>query len=394
MEKVIMGNHAVSYGAKLARAQVIAAYPITPQTQIVEMLSEFCAEGLLDARFIKVESEHSAMAACIGASLAGARAFTATSGQGLALMHEMLHWATGARLPIVMANVNRGMGPGWSIWTEQTDSLSQRDTGWLQFYCESNQEVLDTVLQAFRIAEQILLPIMLVMDAFFLSHTEEPVDIPDQELVDRYLPPYHARYKLDPGDPHAFGALVTPDHYMELRYKIQKAMEEAVEVARQADEEFKGVFGRGYGLVEKYRLEDAEVILVTSATITSTARVIVDELREEGYKVGLLKVRMFRPFPVEDVREALADAGKVAVIDRNISFGHGGIFAEEIKSALYNGHHRPPLFSFIIGLGGRDVTPASIRGIAEYTFEHDAPETEIIWREVKSQVASHKPQET
>jgi pyruvate/2-oxoacid:ferredoxin oxidoreductase alpha subunit len=383
MEKVIMGNHAVSYGAMLARAQVIAAYPITPQTQIVEMLSEFCADGLLDAKFIKVESEHSAMAACIGASSAGARAFTATSGHGLALMHEMLHWATGARLPIVMANVNRALGPGWSVWTEQTDSLAQRDTGWLQFYCESNQEVLDTVIQAFKIAEQILLPTMLVLDAFFLSHTEEPVDIPDQELVDRYLPPYHARYKLDPSDPHAFGALVPPDHYMELRYKIQRAMEQAVEVARQADEEFREVFGRSCGLVEKYRLEDAEVVLVTSATITSTARVVVDELREEGHKVGLLKVRLFRPFPVEEIREALAGVRKVAVIDRNISFGHGGIFAEETKSALYNGPHRPPIFGFIIGLGGRDVTPASIRGIAEYAFQHDAPEGEIIWRGVK-----------
>ncbi len=383
MEKVIMGNHAVSYGVKLARAQVIAAYPITPQTQIVEMLSEFCASGLLDARFIKVESEHSAMAACIGAASAGARAFTATSSHGLALMHEMLHWAAGARLPIVMANVNRAMGPGWSIWTEQTDSLAQRDTGWLQFYCESNQEVLDNVIQAFKIAEQVLLPTMLVLDAFVLSHTEEPVDIPDQELVDQYLPPYRARYKLDPSDPHAFNALVAPPYYMELRYKMQKAMEEAVKVARQADEEFGKVFGRRYGLVEGYRLEDAEVVLVTSATITSTARVVVDELREEGHRIGLLKVRMFRPFPVQDVREALAGASKVAVIDRNISFGHGGIFAEEVKSALYNNPHRPPVFGFVIGLGGRDVTPASIRGIAEYTFEHDMPEGEIIWREVK-----------
>ena len=383
MEKVIMGNHAVSYGAKLARSQVIAAYPITPQTHIVEMLSEFCANGLLDAKFIKVESEHSAMAACIGAASAGARAFTATSGHGLALMHEMLHWAAGARLPIVMANVNRAMGPGWSIWTEQTDSLAQRDTGWLQFYCESNQEVLDSVIQGFKIAEQVLLPTMLVLDAFVLSHTQEPVDIPDQELVDSYLPPYDAQYKLDTSDPHAFGSLVAPPHYMELRYKIQKAMEEAVEVARQVDGEFGKVFGRSYGLVEKYRMEDAELVLVTSATITSTARVVIDELRQEGHKIGLLKMRMFRPFPTEDVREALAAARKVAVIDRDISFGYGGIFAEEIKAALYSGSHRPPIFGFIIGLGGRDVTPASIRGIAEYAFEHDAPEGEIIWREVK-----------
>ena len=224
---------------------------------------------------------------------------------------------------------------------------------------------------------------MLVLDAFVLSHTEEPVDIPDQGLVDEYLPPYQAQYKLDPSDPHAFGAMVAPDHYMEMRYKIQKAMEEAVEVARRADEEFGEVFGRSYGLVEPYRLEDAEVVLVTSATITSTARDVVDELREEGKRVGLLKIRMFRPSPFCDVREALTGAKKVAVIDRNISFGHGGIFAEEVKSALYNSSARPPIFGFVIGLGGRDVTPASIRGIAEYTFEHDAPETEILWREVK-----------
>ncbi|MBC7260791.1 MAG: pyruvate ferredoxin oxidoreductase, partial [Chloroflexi bacterium] len=194
MEKVIMGNHAVSYGVQLARVQVIAAYPITPQTQVVEMLSEFCAEGLLDAKFIKVESEHSVMAAVVGASIAGARAFTATSSHGLALMHEVLHWASGGRLPIVLANVNRALGPGWNVWTEQTDSLAQRDTGWIQFYCETNQEVLDMVIQAYKIAETVLLPVMLVLDAFVLSHTEEPVDIPDQATVDQFLPPYQPKF--------------------------------------------------------------------------------------------------------------------------------------------------------------------------------------------------------
>jgi pyruvate/2-oxoacid:ferredoxin oxidoreductase alpha subunit len=383
MKKVIMGNHAVSYGVKLSRAEVIAAYPITPQTQIVEMLASMTADGELDAKFIKVESEHSAMAACIGASSAGARAFTATSAQGLALMHELLHWAAGARLPIVLANVNRAMAPGWSIWTEQTDSLSQRDTGWLQFYCESNQEVLDTVIQAFKVAEKVFLPAMLVLDAFFLSHTEEPVDIPEQELVDEYLPPYRPQYKLDPEEPHAFGALLAPEHYMEMRYKIQSAMDEALEVARMADEEFGELFGRRYGLVEGYRLEDAEVVLVTSATVTSTSKEVVDELRGEGRKIGLLKVRLFRPFPAYDVRKALSGARKIAVIDRNISFGQGGIFAEEIKSALYNSRARAPVFGFITGLGGRDVTPQSIREIADYTFVHDEPEAEIIWWGIK-----------
>jgi pyruvate/2-oxoacid:ferredoxin oxidoreductase alpha subunit len=380
--KVITGNYAVSYGAALARAQVIAAYPITPQTQIVELLADFCAEGLLQAKFIKVESEHSAMAACIGASAVGARAFTATSAQGLALMHEMLHWAAGARLPVVLANVNRAMGPPWSIWTDQNDSLSQRDTGWIQYYCESNQEALDTVIQAYKVAERVSLPAMLVLDAFFLSHTSEPVEIPEQGLVDRYLPPYRPKYKLDLADPRAFGGITMPSEYFELRYKIQKAMEKALAVAEEADLEFKRLFGRGYGLVEPYRLEGAELALVTSGTVTSTARLVIDRLRAEGEKVGLLKVRLFRPFPTSLVREHLLGIPKIAVIDRNISFGHGGIFAQEIKSALYN-HGQPPLFGFIAGLGGRDITPELIGEIIEYALSHDRPEEEIIWMGVK-----------
>jgi len=380
--KVITGNHAVSYGAMLSRAQVIAAYPITPQTQIVELLSEFCANGTLNAKFIKVESEHSAMAACIGASAAGARAFTATSAHGLALMHEMLHWAAGGRLPIVMANVNRAMGPPWSVWTDQNDSLSQRDTGWLQFYCESNQEVLDTTIQAFKISEQVLLPSMLILDAFVLSHTSEPVELPDQEAVDEYLPPYRPEYKLDIKDPRAFGALATPGEYFELRYKMQKAMEEALTVAKRADEEFESIFGRSYGLVEGYKLDDAELVLVTSATVASTSRVVIDELREEGKKVGMLKIRLFRPFPIALVRSALRGAKKIAVIDRNISFGHGGIFAQEIKAALCNEKDRPPIFGFITGLGGRDVTPETIKEIINYTYAHETPE-DIIWIGVK-----------
>jgi len=383
MEKVIMGNHAVSYGVQLARAQVIAAYPITPQTQVVEILSEFCANGTLKATFIKVESEHSAMAAVVGASIAGARAFTATSSHGLALMHEVLHWASGGRLPIVMANVNRALGPGWNVWTEQTDSLAQRDTGWMQFYCETNQEALDMVLQGFKIAETVLLPVMLVLDAFVLSHTEEPVDVPDQETVDRFLPPYEARYKLQPGDPRSFYGLVAPEHWMELRYKMQKAMEEAVAVTQQVGAEFGQVFGRAYDVVEKYRMDDADLALVTSGSIVGTSREVVDELRDKGQKVGLLKIRMFRPFPVAAVREALAGVKKAAVVDRNISYGVGGIFAAELKSALYGTPHQPTVFPFIIGLGGRDVTPQSIRDIVAYAQEHDAPAEEIIWMEVK-----------
>jgi len=383
MEKVIMGNHAVAYGVQLARAQVIAAYPITPQTQVVEMLSELCADGRLKATFIKVESEHSVMAATVGASMAGARAFTATSSHGLALMHEVLHWAAGGRLPIVMANINRALGPGWNVWTEQTDSLAQRDTGWLQFYCETNQEVLDTVIQAYRIAETVLLPVMIVLDAFVLSHTEEPVNIPDQEAVDGFLPPYEPRYKLQPGDPHAFYGLVAPEHFMELRFKMQRDMERAVGVSQQVGADFGRAFGRAYDVLEKYRMDGAELVLLTSGSIVGTSRVVVDELRAEGHKVGLLKMRMFRPFPFDAVRAALCGAKKVAVIDRNISFGHGGIWASEVKAALYGSTCQPVIYPFIIGLGGRDVTPQSVRGIFQHTLEHDAPTEQILWMEVK-----------
>ncbi|UCE19765.1 MAG: pyruvate ferredoxin oxidoreductase [Gemmatimonadota bacterium] len=383
MKKVITGNYAVSYGAMVSRSQVIAAYPITPQTQIVELLSEFCADGLLDAKFIKVESEHSAMASCIGASATGARAFTATSAHGLALMHELLHWAALGRLPIVLANVNRAMGPGWSIWTDQNDSLSQRDTGWLQFYCESNQEILDTIIQGFKISEQILLPTMLVLDAFFLSHTSEPVDIPDIEVVDTYLPKYNATYRLSTENPYAFGGLTGPDHYFEIRYKMQETMDQAIEIARQADEEFERIFGRSHGLIERYYSDDAELILVVSGSIASTTRDVVDQLRSEGRNVGMLKVRMFRPFPRQEFRNAVRRAKKVAVIDRNICVGFGGIFYQEITSTMYGHRDDLPIFGFIAGLGGRDVTPNVIHEIVTHAETHDTPDTEIIWIGVK-----------
>lgn len=383
MRKVITGNHAVSYGAFLSRVQVIAAYPITPQTQVVELLSEFCASGKLNAKFIKVESEHSAMTACIAASATGARAFTATSAHGLALMHEMLHWAAGARLPVVLANINRAMGPGWSVWTDQNDSLSQRDVGWIQLYCESNQEVLDTTIQAFKIAETVHLPVMVILDAFVLSHTSEAVDIPDQELVDKFLPPFELKTKLDIETKKSYGGLTNPDHYYEIRYKIQKAHEKALQVIKDVDDEFYKTFGRKYGVVEAYRCEDAKVILVTSGTITGTARVVIDKMREEGRKVGLLKQKLFRPTPLDELRTILYKAQKIAVIDRNISFGHSGVFAQEIKSALYGLAGAPPVFDFIIGIGGRDVTPEDIREIIEYTIKTEAPAEPIIWRGVR-----------
>jgi pyruvate/2-oxoacid:ferredoxin oxidoreductase alpha subunit len=382
MKKVIMGNHAVSYGVRASDVKVISAYPITPQTQVVELLSEMCANGEIDAKFIKVESEHSAMTACVGASAAGVRAFTATSAQGLLLMHEILHWAVGARLPIVLANINRAVGPPWSIWTDQNDSLSQRDVGWLQIYCESNQETQDTIPQAFKIAERIKLPVMLVLDAFFLSHTFEIVDIIEAEKVRAFLPPYVADKQVDITESHSFGNLASPDGYMELRYMIQKAMEDSLEVIREVDKEFEQHFGRGYGLVKPYRCDDAEVILVTSGTIASTTRAVIDEMRDEGIKIGSLKVRVFRPFPFDDVFEVLSKAKRVGVIDRNISFGHHGIFFQEVKSALY-GRTDIPVIGFIAGLGGRDVTPGVIRTIAEKAIGDETPDELINWIGVK-----------
>ena len=385
MKRVIVGNHAVSLGVKLARAEVISAYPITPQTQIVEMLSEMCGSGELEARFIKVESEHSAMAACMGASATGVRTFTATSSQGLAPMHELLHWAAGARHPIVMANVNRAMGPGWNIWTDQNDSLSQRDTGWIQLYCENNQEVLDTTIQAFRLAEAVDLPVMIILDAFFLSHTSEPVDVPDPALVDGFLPRREAALKLDTADPRAFNALVRPDAYMEMRWDQQEAMETARRVFPEIDAEWSDLTGRRWGSIEEYRVDDADLVLVTSGTVTSTAREVIDRRREAGEKVGLVKVKMFRPFPTLPLRSALRRADRVAVLDRNVSPGHGGIFAEETRSALYDVplDDRPKLYGYVLGLGGRDVTPAVIDEVIDRTRAVDTPTREDLWIGVK-----------
>lgn len=379
MEKVILGSHAVAYAVKLCKPQVIAAFPITPQTSIIEKLAEFCATGELRARFIMVESEHSGMAALIGASSAGSRTFTATSSQGLALMHEVLHWAAGARLPIVMVNGNRALGPPWNLGPEHTDSLSQRDTGWLQFYCESGQEALDTVIQAYRIAEGVLLPAMVALDGYYLTHTAEPVDIPDETRVDEYLPPYRPMYKLDVREPSSFGGYAGPELYMEFRYKMQEAMLQAIGLAKEADLDFRRLFGRGYGIVDSYMLEDADIALVAAGTIAGTARETVERRRKAGERVGLLRIRLFRPFPRSEVRQALAGVSRVAVIDRDISFGHEGIISQELKAALYPGG--PAVHGFVAGLGGRDVTPDDLEEALDRA-QREEPE-EAVWLGVK-----------
>ncbi|MEE4359191.1 MAG: transketolase C-terminal domain-containing protein, partial [Desulfococcaceae bacterium] len=379
MREVLEGSHAVSEAVRLAKVQVMSAYPITPQTHIVEALSEFCAEGRMDARFICVESEHSAMAAVIGAASGGVRTFTASSSQGLDLMHELLHWASGARLPIVMAEVNRALGPGWNIWMDQSDSLAQRDTGWIQLYCEDGQEVLDTTLLAYRLAESLNLPVMVVLDAFFLSHTYEPVDVPDQEDVDSFLPPLVPRICLDTKNPQAISQMAPPPVYMEMRHDIQMAMELVPETFEGIEKEFQGIFGRSYGAVEAVQCEDADIILILAGTAVSTCRHVISELRAKGEKAGLLKLKMFRPFPKKEMRELLGNAKKIAVIDRNFSFGASGIFAQEIRAALYNSDKRPPVFGYITGLGGRDVTPEILEDIYRMTKEKAEPERESVW---------------
>ncbi|MCG8334690.1 MAG: pyruvate ferredoxin oxidoreductase [Proteobacteria bacterium] len=384
MKKVLMGNHAASWGVRLSRVKMIAAYPITPQTHIVEELSEMCGDGSLNAKFLKVESEHSAMSSVISSQSTGIRSFTASSSNGLALMHEMLHWAAGARLPIVMVNVNRALAPGWNIWADQGDSLAQRDTGWIQIYVEDNQEVLDSIIQGYRIAEQVNLPVMICYDAFFLSHTYEPVDIPDQELVDQWLPEYDPEFFLDPNNPKAFNGLVMPDNYMEVRYKLHKAHNKAVGVINKVGEAFGQTFGRHYGAVEAVDCDDADMVVVCSSSATSPARLVVRELRDQGRKIGLLKMRAFRPFPTEEVQKVLKGKKKAVVMDRNCSWGKGGIFADEIKGAIANLPDMPQVYSFIMGIGGRSITPAHIHDIVEEA-ESGEPSAELsVWKGMKS----------
>jgi pyruvate/2-oxoacid:ferredoxin oxidoreductase alpha subunit len=382
MRKVLTGNQAVAYGAMLSGVEVVAAYPITPQTTIIETLAEMQAEGLGDFDYIRVESEHSAMAACIGASMGGVRTFTATCGQGLFLMHEMLHYAAGARTPVVLANVNRAAAAPWNIWSDQTDSLSQRETGWIQLYCEGNQEVLDTTIMAFKIAEKLKLPTMVILDAFFLSHTSEPIEIPDKEAVKGFLPAYDPKdIWLNPDNPKTFGGITMSDAYMELRWQIQRDMERAKSVIAEVHEDFAHHFGRMYPQVEGYLAEDADVLVVCTGTAASTARVAVETLRAEGERAGLVKIKTFRPFPGEEIMRELKGKKKVAVIDRNFSPGAQGIWAQELRSVLceLSDQERPKVYGYIAGLGGRDITVKTIKKIYYKTLRSLRPDDMDMW---------------
>ena len=365
MMEITEGSHAVAEAVRLCRPQVVSAYPITPQTHIVEDLADFVANGRLDAEYITVENEFSALSACIGASAAGSRVYSATTSQGLALMFEVCFNAAGMRLPIIMSIANRALGAPLSIWNDMQDSVSLRDSGWLQFYAEDNQEATDLHFIAYKVAEdkRIQLPAFVCFDGFILSHTYEPIDMLSQEQVDKYLPKFNPAEKLDAKDPISFGMYATPDYYLEFRYEMDQAQKLAKDVIAKAGKEFGTMFGRDYSaFVEGYQLDDAETALVAMGSICGTVKDAIDEMRADGKKVGLLKIRIFRPFPFEDITKALSKVKRVAVLDKNISLGSkGGAIAIEVRDAMYGS--TIPVKGYVLGLGGRDIRKKDIKEI-------------------------------
>lgn len=367
----LSSNYAAAYAVKDLDVDVIAAYPITPQTTVVEKISEFIANGELDAEMIHVESEHSALSATLGASAAGARAFTATASQGLELMHEILHIASGLRLPVVMSIATRTLSAPISIWNDYSDLMNTRDTSWITIIASTAQEVYDSIVQAYRIAEdpQVMLPVMVGYDGYVMSHTYEPVLIPeDNEPILRYAPKNYDRIRLDPERPVTMGTLTSPEWYYEFKYQQVAAMERALEKAREADKLFAEYFGRGYGLVEEYETSDADIILVAYGGLFGTIKEAIDMMRESGVKVGGLRIRLWRPFPLEDVKNSLRNAKLAIVIDKAISYGApiAGPVALEVISTLYNEPERPSVLSVIAGIGQRRITEQTIKEIVDY----------------------------
>ncbi|MCO6476962.1 MAG: hypothetical protein J5I94_10105 [Phaeodactylibacter sp.] len=377
IQVVMKGNYAAAEAARLCRAGFIPAYPITPQTTIVERLSELVTEGKLDATYINMDSEHSVFAAAMGAAIGGERVFTATAGQGLFYAHEVLQAIAHFRLPMVVCNVGRPSIP-WNIWSDQSDSLSQRDTGWIQFYGESSQEVLDTIIQAYVLAERVNIPAMVVLDAFYQSHTSENVWIPDQNLVDRFLPPIQpGEMAIDVLQPKSFGGLIPPEHYNRLNYNYWKAMNQAEAMAEEIATDFGAHFGRPYGNVEAVNIgPETRLVLVTISSITSTVRGVIRDYPE----VGLLKLRLFKPFPKEAVKRALAPLSKnavIAIVERNFLGDNEGAIMQEMKRALYGSDLR--MYDFYAGVGGKDVPPVTIEKIIHRAFHQ--PE-EVNWIDV------------
>ncbi len=367
MHIIDSGNVAAATGVKLSRAQVIAAYPITPQTPLTEKLSEFVELEELDAQYIPVESEHSAMAVCIAASTAGTRTFTATSANGLLYMNEQLHWAVGARLPIVMCVANRGIGAPWTVWNDQQDTIAQRDVGWIQIYANDHQQIIDSVIKAFRLAQTVSIPVMVCYDGYLLSHTYMPFDRPDQEKVDGFLPPFKAKNFLDPENPGNFNPVTLPDvrpgqdgtikpGYIEIRHRLQMDLRASLEVYQEIDADYKKDFGRGgHPFVEEYKCDDADFVAVCIGSLSYHLRDVIDAMREDGIPIGVMGVQMYRPFPDEAIVQALGGKKHVIVFEKALSYGNQGALYADIKSALYNAADRPTIQNFILGLGGREI---------------------------------------
>lgn len=369
--EILKGTSAVAKGVMSADPDVVSAYPITPQTGVVEKLSELFADGKMDGEFIKVDSEFNAASTCIGASAAGARVFSATSSQGLKLMSEPLFTASGMRLPIVMAVANRSLSAPLSIWADHTDSFAERDGGMIQFYAEDVQEAVDHVLLGYKVAETVDLPVISTFDGFILTHVQEPVDLPDESETSEFLPPREPTYTLDPSDPKTMGAYARPEHWMETRYEVHRALNESRDVIAAAVEEFADVFGRDYteygGMIDTYRAEDADYVLLGLGSIAGTIREVVDDYRARGEKVGMVRPRIYRPFPAEALRDALAGKEAVGILTKEVSPGYESALAGEVKAALYSADDRPAVQDFIIGLAGRDVTKDEIADMVEET---------------------------
>jgi len=364
MPQLLNGNEAAAHAARLARVEVLASYPITPAAPVMEKITQFITEGSLKANFVRVESDHSALAAALGASMAGARSFLITNSQGLAYMSEVLYHVSGLRQPVVMAVVNRALAAPHSRFPEHGDAIAQETAGWIQFFCENNQEVLDSLLQAFRLGEdeRVRLPVMVNYEGYIQSHTREVVDLPDQKVVDSFLPLVR-RPVLDVENPLAVNTVASPAVYMDYKFHQDEALKRAGEVAREINAIYAGLTGRDWGgPVSGYRLEGAEIVLVTMGSLVSTARVAVDALRSAGEKAGLLKVRLFRPFPLTEIRATLKTVKAVVALDKNIVFSSGGALAREIRAGLY-GHAAVPVYSYILGLGGRDVDVEDLMAI-------------------------------
>ena len=366
----IEGSIAVAKTVAISRPHVVAAYPITPQTHIIEHLSELVANGELKAEYVNVESEHSAASVVLGASATGARTYTATTSQGFLLMIEVLFNIAGMRLPVVMTCVNRAVSAPINIWNDQQDSMTARDSGWIQLYAEDNQEASDMHLQAFKIAENkdILLPVMVCMDGFVLTHSFDPVELISQEQADKFLPPFKPEYYLTPKNPLSMGTMVGPEAYMETRYFIEKTMRASLQVISDVATDFHNQFGRFQGgLIDTYKVEDATLVLVAMGSIIGTIKDIVDELRAKGQKVGVLKVRSYRPFPKDEIYKALNHVKEIAVVEKAVSLGYGGILVNEIKSVFYGKPKTPKINGFILGLGGRDITVDTIHQVIKET---------------------------